>query len=301
MELSGHPDLQIVVNTSLQTVSSTDFRVRVSFQLAKLTHYSSKPQRPSDSSRSWLRILLSGDVHLNPGPTTKYPCPVCARNVMGRGLSYLCNLCSGWVHSKCSSLQNAAEYRRIKDCVCSSCSSSPTLPKPQPLPTSIPTEAVDGNSFTIMQFNANGIGHKLTELGEFLMRHTVKVAVIQESKLSPNSKTPNIQNFITVRKDRRQGQGGDLLTLIHKSINFSRRPESLDSGRTSFGGVDHHGHAGRNGVDHYQRLHTPNKLLRKRLHSFPGPSDGHPNTGRLQCTSLGVVLKLDRYERHPIG
>ena len=38
-----------------------------------LTHYSSKPQRPSDSSRSWQRILLSGDVHPNPGPTTKYP------------------------------------------------------------------------------------------------------------------------------------------------------------------------------------------------------------------------------------
>ena len=82
------------------------------FAAAKLTHYSSKPQRPSDSSRSWQRILLSGDVHPNPGPTTKYPCPVCARNVTSRGVSYLCNLCSGWVHSKCSGLQNAAEYRR---------------------------------------------------------------------------------------------------------------------------------------------------------------------------------------------
>ena len=40
------------------------------------SHYSSKPQRPSDCSRSWQRILLSGDVHPNPGPTTKYPCPV---------------------------------------------------------------------------------------------------------------------------------------------------------------------------------------------------------------------------------
>ena len=105
----------------------------------------------------------------------------------------------------------------------------PTLPKPQPLPTSIPTQAVDGNSFTIMQFNANGIGNKLTELGEFLKRHNVKVAVVQESKLSSNYKTPNIQNFTTVRKDRRQGQGGGLLTLIHKSINFSWKPESPDN------------------------------------------------------------------------
>ena len=161
------------------------------FAAAKLTYYSSKPQRPSDSSRSWLRILLPGDVHSNSGHTTKYPCPVCARNVTGRGESYLYNRCSGWLHSKCSGLQNAAEYRRIKDWVCSSCSSPPTLQKPQPLPASIPTQAVYGNSFTIMQFNANGIANKLTELGEFLKRHNVEVAVIQKSKLSSYSKTPN--------------------------------------------------------------------------------------------------------------
>ena len=53
--------------------------------------------------------------------------------------------------------------------------------------------------------------------------------MIQESKLSSNSKTPSIQNFTTVRKDRRQGQGGGLLTLIHKSINFSRKPESPET------------------------------------------------------------------------
>ena len=45
--------------------------------------------------KPWQRILLSGDVHPNSGPTTKYPCPVCACNVTGRGVSYLCNRCSG--------------------------------------------------------------------------------------------------------------------------------------------------------------------------------------------------------------
>ena len=53
--------------------------------------------------------------------------------------------------------------------------------------------------------------------------------MLQESKLSSNSKTPSIQNFTTVRKDHRQGQGGGLLTLIHKSINFSRKPESPET------------------------------------------------------------------------
>ena len=79
---------------------------------------------------------------------------------------------------------------------------------------------------------------------------------------------------------------------------------TVNSGITSFGGVDHHGHAGRHGVDHYQRLHTPNKILYGRLHSFPGPfddDDGYHNIGRLKYAPLSVVLKLYRYKRHPIG
>ena len=118
---------------------------------------------------------------------------------------------------------------KLRTGICSSCSTPPTLPKPQLLPASIPTQNVDGNSFTIMQFSACGICNKLTELGEFIKQHNVRVAVIHESKFSSNSKTPSIQNFTTVRKDRRQGQGGGLVTLIHKSINFPRKPESPET------------------------------------------------------------------------
>ena len=80
-----------------------------------------------------------------------------------------------------------------------------------------------------MQFNENGICNKLAELGDFLERYNVKVAVNQESKLSLNSKTSSIQNFTTVRKDRRQGKGDGLFTLIHKSIQVSRNPESPET------------------------------------------------------------------------
>ena len=179
------------------------------FAAAKLTHYSTMPH------------LLSGDVHQNPGPATKYPCSVCTSNVTSCGVSYMCNCCSGWIHSKGSGLQNAAEYRRIKNWACISCSSPPTPQIPKPLPSPTTTKASDGNPFTILQFNANGIGNKQVVLVDFLERHKVKV--IQESKLTLNSRTPSIQNFTTVRKDRDQCQGGGLFTLIHKSVNFSRR------------------------------------------------------------------------------
>ena len=141
----------------------------------------------------------------------------------------MCNCCSGWVHSKYSGLQNAAEYCQIKNWACISCSSPPAPQIPKPLPSPITTKASDGDPFTILQFNANGIGNKQVKLGDFLERHKVEVAVIQESKLTLNSRTPNIQNFTTVRKDCDQGQGGGLLTLIHKSINLFQRPDSPDT------------------------------------------------------------------------
>ena len=70
---------------------------------------------------------------------------------------------------------------------------------------------------------------RLYELGIFMEKHKVKVAVVQESKLSQTSSTPCIQNYTTVRKDRRLGQGGSLLTFVDKSLNYSRKPESPET------------------------------------------------------------------------
>ena len=120
------------------------------------------PRQPSDSSRPRQRLLLSGDVYQNPGSaTTKYPCSVCTSNVTSRGVSYMWNRCSGWVNSKCSGLQNAAEYRRIKNWACSSCSSPPIPPIPKTLLSLITTNASDGDPFIILQFNTNGMARVL--------------------------------------------------------------------------------------------------------------------------------------------
>ena len=50
----------------------------------------------------------------------------------------------------------------------------------------------------------------------------VKVAVIQESKLTPKSKNPCIENYTIVRKDCPHDLGGGLLIFIHGSVNFSK-------------------------------------------------------------------------------
>ena len=78
------------------------------------------------------------------------------------------------------------------------------------------------------------------------------MAVFQESKLTLNYRTPNIQNFTTVRKDYHQGQGGDLLTLIHKSINFSQRPDSPDTLAYPHLEEDYYSQSGKHRLEHYQ-------------------------------------------------
>ena len=134
------------------------------------------------------------------------------------------------MHAKCSGLLNAAQYRRNKDWTCDPCSASktqqPTPPPPSPSPTPAPSvdQISDDSTFNVLQFNANGIGNKLTELGVVLARNKVKVAVIQESKLSSKSKNPCIWNYTTVRKDRPHSHGGGLLVFIHESITFSKQP-----------------------------------------------------------------------------
>ena len=104
---------------------------------------------------------------------------------------------------------------------------APSQPQAPPPPT--PTTTINDAHFTILQWNVNGIGNKIDELGIFMEKHKVKVAVIQESKLSQTSSAPCIQNYTTVRKDRRLGQGGGLLTFVHKSISYLRKPESPET------------------------------------------------------------------------
>ena len=158
------------------------------------------------------------------------PC-MCPRRHQSRS-SYWCTRCSGLVHAKCSGLLNAAQYRRNKDWTCTP--ARPQTPSnqhhhhPHQLLLHLPNK-LDDSTFNVLQFNANGIGNKLTELGVVLKRNKVTVAVIQKSKFSSKSKNPCIRNYTTVRKERPHGHGGGLLVFIHESITCSKQPSSPEA------------------------------------------------------------------------
>ena len=163
---------------------------------ATLTHYSTEPLSTGPTYDPLLLLLaLVGDVHPNPGPL-RYPFSVCFQNVTSQGTSYLCTRCSG--------LRNAADYCKANGWLCTTCMTPPQQRASSPPPSPTHTPTISDKSFNILQWNANGIGNKQTELSIYLEAHNVKVADIQESKLTAKSRSPNIQNYTIVRQDQRQ-------------------------------------------------------------------------------------------------
>ena len=137
MELSGHSDMPIVVNSSLQTVSSNVFQIRVSLQQLSwlITHQCRNyPRTPRDHGYAFYSqgmytqtLALLQIIHVR--------CVLTMSQVVGWAICTIVVLV-GYIQSV------QTEYRRIKDWV----GSSPptTLPQPQQrLLPSIPTQAED--------------------------------------------------------------------------------------------------------------------------------------------------------------
>ena len=83
-----------------------------------------------------------------------------------------------------------------------------------------------------MQWNANGISEKITELITFLHSNNVNIAAIQETKLTNKTKPLETQRWAAVRLDRHRNKGGGLLVLIKDMIPFvdntAALPQSAD-------------------------------------------------------------------------
>ena len=141
---------QIVVISSIQDLRQVD---RVFFMESSQSHYSTEPLTTGpDYDPLLLPLALAGDVHPNPGPSS-YPCSVCFKNVTSQGTSYLCTRCSHWVHSRCSGLRNAADYRKANGWICTACMTPPQSRAPPPPPTPAHMPTISDNTFNILQWN----------------------------------------------------------------------------------------------------------------------------------------------------
>ena len=76
----------------------------------------------------------------------------------------------------------------------------PSQPQAPPPPT--PTTTINDAYFTILQWNANGIGNKIDELGIFMEKHKVKLTVIQRNQSSLRHQVPPAPARTTPQSER---------------------------------------------------------------------------------------------------
>ena len=83
-----------------------------------------------------------------------------------------------------------------------------------------------------MQWNANEISGKITELLTFLHSNNVNISAIQETKLTNKTKPLKTPGCAAVRLDRHKNTGGGLLMLVKDTIHFvdntAALPQSAD-------------------------------------------------------------------------
>ena len=96
----------------------------------------------------------------------------------------------------------------------------PTPKQPQPPHPTNPTDQPKPRKLNlkILQYNCNGIKNKQTELVNWMKENDVKIAALQETKLSDKSKISDFSDYTLVRKDRKKDTGGGLAFLVNKTI-----------------------------------------------------------------------------------
>ena len=79
----------------------------------------------------------------------------------------------------------------------------------------------NNRKINILHLNANDISNKKKYLKNFLTRNDIHLALIHESKLRNESKTPTFSGYSPLRRDQASGDGSVILALISKSIPFT--------------------------------------------------------------------------------
>ena len=170
----------------------------------------------------------------------KRKCSLCHRPIRSDTLPALCSTCNRPFHKKCTALQRVDADAVAEGLTQWSC---PTCSQQQPKDfiksiggTLIETSAQNNtktlrDSLRILQWNADGLTPKVSELELHLKRGNYDICAIQETKLRKGRATPRVPGYTSIRLDRPNNNGGGgLLTYVRDSLVFERVGESFSSG-----------------------------------------------------------------------
>ena len=165
-------------------------------------------------------------------------CALCKKKNVRVEKPLVCSVCNAQIHKKCSKMDRKEMENIIAANAwrCTKCSPNvitrPAHQATQPTKVSEPPSEFDRRgSIKIIQWNADSILTKITELSECLKVHRVDICCIQETKLRPKHRTPTIDGYSTIRKDRCEGLGGGLIMFVkedipYREIHINCRPDS---------------------------------------------------------------------------
>ena len=104
-----------------------------------------------------------------------------------------------------------------------------TTPSPFPPPPATPTQSpARVLKLKILQLNANGLKNKIHQLIDLINKLDIKIAAIQESKLTKeNAWHPQLQPYQR-RQNQTEDNGGGVAFLVHESIQFEQLPTIQD-------------------------------------------------------------------------
>ena len=143
-----------------------------------------------------------------------------------------CNICKGQCHKACTGLKR--QLSLYKDLhkegawTCDVCFEKP-LQKSETIQPGL----------TFLQWNARGINKKSVELRKLMKNGNVNIVLIQETKLTKKSITPEIHGYSAVRLDRPSKKGaGGLLIYVNKHLNFKKHEGEIVEGVETGGKID---------------------------------------------------------------
>ena len=198
-----------------------------------------------------LLVLLSGDVHLHPGPV-KYPCAICSRPVACNHRALQCDRCDFWCHIKCVGVPPAQYNQLIGSSTSWECPPCGTVQHSDSFfsntdsnldlsnsfsalsddEDTLPTDSINESSVNpprsrirrpklkILSINANSLvsDNRHALLSDLLNEHDPDILCVCESKLdstiSDSAVLPQDSGYeIVSRKDNKLGAGGVLIAV----------------------------------------------------------------------------------------
>ena len=155
-------------------------------------------------------------------------CSACTTQIRQGAQRLVCWSCKAQYHLRYM-MSNRTQIVRTKTTQrwqCTHCSQKPIADSHdnQMVPVlDMTSPSVHQCNLRILQWNANGIHRELPFLEDLLEAANVDVVCIQETKLQPKYKTPELRNFSVVHSDRPvQGEasGGGIMISTRKQIPY---------------------------------------------------------------------------------